>query len=420
MRGLRISDCDRACAVECLQCSCGVERPGIFERLISHTPTTPLLTMRRSSSVLSSYSVDSESEIEEGPSTIRGSTSNLDSPRVKRVKGSGTRTKSSVSDKESRKAARMVRNRHAAQASRDRKKEHTQLLEQRIAELEAQIQDHTEIDSPKAQSTTESESQPLIIALEEENDTLRSALELEKSQTAKLRKRLENLEIKFTKLEHILEPTSLLGIALPPLPTTLSPSLSLSALPLDELPVETATMNAFEPVFSFSPQDTLNLSRGSSPVSERMETEEDVENTIDCSRLVAREDDTPLPRKQSICQPSSIHTPISLSKPLSPPLSSPLSSNSTTRRRSLHEILSQISVPKTNSMPHGQTGPRQSLIPMRPFSTSTRKNLPLFSIFPRSFTARPSLRLRSRSRQNSSSSSCVRSRRPSQFRLAER
>lgn len=68
--------------------------------------------MRRSASVLSSYSLeDSEMETEENPNK-RASTSNLDSEArssSKRVKG--TPTKSNLSEKDQRKAARMIRNR---------------------------------------------------------------------------------------------------------------------------------------------------------------------------------------------------------------------------------------------------------------------------------------------------------------------
>ena len=66
--------------------------------------------MRRSVSVLSSYShSDSEMETEEN-SQKRASTSNLgDESRSKRVKASPT--KSNLSEKDARKAARMIRNR---------------------------------------------------------------------------------------------------------------------------------------------------------------------------------------------------------------------------------------------------------------------------------------------------------------------
>ena len=330
--------------------------------------------MRRSASIASSYShEDSEMETEE--SHKRASTSNLDESRTKRLKGSpvkaGTAPRSNMSEKDQRKAARMIRNRRAylrchifcpcamltmrydaeaAQASRDRKKEHTQLLEQRISELEAQLDGDSSVVRAPSVDSTGSASAPLITALEEENQALRTSLALEQSETTRLRTRLENLETKFGRLESLLAVSSL-----PPLPTAppiLSPSLSLSALPLDDLPEETAFPSLFEPIFSFSPHDALQLSQGGSPASitlDEMElgmhdidrTEEKEMNTLAtpiCSALVAREGLT-LQRKQIKSTISSI---------LSLPTPTP----------TLHQILSSIPLPTfSSSTPSSRISP---------------------------------------------------------------
>ncbi|GAA5998324.1 hypothetical protein JCM11641_007867, partial [Rhodosporidiobolus odoratus] len=101
----------------------------------------------------------------------------------------------SEKEKETRRIARMIRNRNAAQASRDRKKEHTSYLERRVAELEAQLRgQRTPVPpsgSPGITSSTStarrkqretsvvssvgsSSSADRIADLEDENDVLRS------------------------------------------------------------------------------------------------------------------------------------------------------------------------------------------------------------------------------------------------------
>ncbi|GAA5888761.1 hypothetical protein JCM5296_000095 [Sporobolomyces johnsonii] len=130
-------------------------------------------------------------------------------------------------EKEARRQARMVRNRNAAQASRDRKKEHTAFLERRVAELEAQLRQSgphplaasfTAASSapsskpPRSQRSTSvtssagSSSSGRVADLEDENECLRSQLHLEQMETARLRSRLDSLEDKFARLSHLMTP----------------------------------------------------------------------------------------------------------------------------------------------------------------------------------------------------------------------
>ncbi|KAI5480642.1 bZIP transcription factor [Pseudohyphozyma bogoriensis] len=167
----------------------------------------------------------------------------------------------SLAEKEQRKEARMIRNRNAAQASRDRKKEHTQHLEARVAELEAQLEfaqaggaalyaaatQHPAVavapvppPAPLAvappTSRTEratASSRPAdmradLINLEDENDTLRTQLHLEQLETARLRGRLESLEDRFIRLEQLMrnDPSSTRGF-----PAAETTALVASSLP---------------------------------------------------------------------------------------------------------------------------------------------------------------------------------------------
>ncbi|KAK4045922.1 hypothetical protein OIO90_006652, partial [Microbotryomycetes sp. JL221] len=150
-----------------------------------------------------------------------------------------------LTDKEARKQARMIRNRNAAQASRDRKKEHAAWLEARVAQLEAQLNlapsmnpsslpalpatmasaATTGMTTTTATATTTSSSPSSsrqaslapdavikrdsadvarIHELEDENDVLRARLQAEQDETTRLRKRLESLEDKFVRLEQFM------------------------------------------------------------------------------------------------------------------------------------------------------------------------------------------------------------------------
>ncbi|KAL8290616.1 hypothetical protein RQP46_002874 [Phenoliferia psychrophenolica] len=136
-------------------------------------------------------------------------------------------------DKEARRIARMLRNRNAAQASRDRKKEHASFLEQRVAELEAMlsgaptpapaqsqsahssrrrahrsasvISSSTVSVPPSQQQVVLAAPAPeLLVDLEDENEQLRNQLHSEQLESARLRGRLESLEDKFARLEHFM------------------------------------------------------------------------------------------------------------------------------------------------------------------------------------------------------------------------
>ncbi|GAA5825394.1 hypothetical protein JCM11251_006964 [Rhodosporidiobolus azoricus] len=133
-------------------------------------------------------------------------------------------------EKEARRVARMIRNRNAAQASRDRKKEHTAFLERRVADLEAQLRGKAVVPVGTASHSSSSQSASTsrhsrsqreasvsssvgsassdvsgrIADLEDENDGLRSQLHLEQVEKAQLRSRLDHLEDKLGQLSHLL------------------------------------------------------------------------------------------------------------------------------------------------------------------------------------------------------------------------
>ncbi|KAK4698474.1 hypothetical protein P7C70_g7801, partial [Phenoliferia sp. Uapishka_3] len=113
-------------------------------------------------------------------------------------------------DKKDKKAQRMHRNRLAAQASRDRKKAGQQILEQRVAELEAQLAQEVGKQSCVATASLSALVPPPALAtvvtveglpLEAENEALRSQLHEEQIHSAALKARLGQLEDKFSRLE---------------------------------------------------------------------------------------------------------------------------------------------------------------------------------------------------------------------------
>ncbi|BGP04535.1 hypothetical protein JCM10049v2_000337 [Rhodotorula toruloides] len=123
--------------------------------------------------------------------------------------------RSTAAEKHARKQARMERNRIAAQVSRDRKKQHTDFLEARVAELEAQLASQSPSTSltptpssvnlplaalPALPSATDS----LVAQLREENESLKTQLALEQLQSQSLQIRLSSLETKFGRLERLL------------------------------------------------------------------------------------------------------------------------------------------------------------------------------------------------------------------------
>ncbi|GAA5934754.1 hypothetical protein JCM10213_007852 [Rhodosporidiobolus nylandii] len=135
-------------------------------------------------------------------------------------------------EKEQRRIARMIRNRNAAQASRDRKKEHTAFLERRCAELEAQLravgsfpssagstassrvtsaaaarkQREASVVSSAGSAASSSGLQDRIADLEDENDALRSQLHAEQADKQHLIARLSAAEDKLSRLAHLLPP----------------------------------------------------------------------------------------------------------------------------------------------------------------------------------------------------------------------
>ncbi|GAA5828233.1 hypothetical protein JCM11251_002648 [Rhodosporidiobolus azoricus] len=137
-------------------------------------------------------------------------------PKAKRVR-------STQQEKNAKKVARMERNRVAAQVSRDRKKQQTEYLAQRVAELEAQlVSGPSPAASISASFSTISPSptfalpalplppptpaaDPLLVGqLKEENESLKKQLALEKLASQALQIRLSSLEAKFGRLEQLL------------------------------------------------------------------------------------------------------------------------------------------------------------------------------------------------------------------------
>ncbi|KAK4332121.1 BZIP domain-containing protein [Rhodotorula toruloides] len=123
--------------------------------------------------------------------------------------------RSTAAEKHARKQARMERNRIAAQVSRDRKKQHTDFLEARVAELEAQLafQPPSTFLAPTPSSVNlplaalpalPPSTDPLVAQLREENESLRTQLALEQLQSQSLQIRLSSLETKFGRLERLL------------------------------------------------------------------------------------------------------------------------------------------------------------------------------------------------------------------------
>ncbi|GAA6007274.1 hypothetical protein JCM11491_003070 [Sporobolomyces phaffii] len=203
----------------------------------------------------------------------------LDSPAPKK-----RAPRSTASEKAAKKSARMERNRIAAQASRDRKKNHTDYLEARIADLEAQLEQSNNFSStPSSSSSSFALSLPPLVPsppthrvdlvpildpeiakLREENESLRTRLELEKLESKSLQLRLTSLEGKFGRLEGLLDKLSSSTItescpAAADVPAIFSPQpcipqpldSSLSSFP-DFAPTEFASDPLFDPSPPFS------------------------------------------------------------------------------------------------------------------------------------------------------------------------
>ncbi|GAA6035866.1 hypothetical protein NBRC10512_007328 [Rhodotorula toruloides] len=123
--------------------------------------------------------------------------------------------RSTAAEKHARKQARMERNRIAAQVSRDRKKQHTDFLEARVAELEAQLASQSpstsltptpsRVNLPLAALPARpTATDPLVAQLRKENESLKTQLALEQLQSQSLQIRLSSLETKFGRLERLL------------------------------------------------------------------------------------------------------------------------------------------------------------------------------------------------------------------------
>ncbi|BGP36457.1 hypothetical protein JCM10449v2_000358 [Rhodotorula kratochvilovae] len=141
----------------------------------------------------------------------------LDEPQPKKKRA----PRSTAAEKQAKKLARMERNRLAAQVSRDKKKQQAEFLEARIAELEAQVGGNG--SSPSSSTASFTPGLPLTPAsytlalpalaaapgalverLQQENESLRTELALEKLQSQSLQIRLSALESKFGRLEQLL------------------------------------------------------------------------------------------------------------------------------------------------------------------------------------------------------------------------
>jgi hypothetical protein len=249
----------------------------------------------------------------------------------------------SANDKEQRKQARMIRNRSefdsnlsscrrahprrtprssrtgprfradAAQASRDRKKEHTQYLETRVAQLEAQLGLAPTSSAPVAPSPSNSgsgprshrsnsisslasnntTSTPRVTELEEENEVLRTQLHSEQMETARLRGRLESLEDKFNRFEQFMAA---------PLSTAAPDPLATLPSPTSFAPAST-TPAPFEPTFAFDTVKTEDHGDEDLPLlpihhhASAVESGASSPTSSNSSRLVAREVEISLPRK---------------------------------------------------------------------------------------------------------------------------
>jgi hypothetical protein len=277
----------------------------------------------------------------------------------------------------------------AAQASRDRKKNQTEILGARVAELEEQLATSTPSSSaasayspfiaalpalPPTFSALAPTPDPESLQLREENETLKTQLALEKLQSQSLQIRLAALESKFGRLEQLL-----------------SGGMAASATPAEQL------------------QSSQGQPAGE---QKKMEMSDSTSTEQDSLRLVAREVDSSLQRKlsypssstprlfPSTLSPRPRPSTSTLTCPPSPPAPSPSVSTSTSApsRPTLHQILSSITItplsagslpPRTTSFRHGTTG--------RATSTS------LASLS----RNRPSTSTRRRARSSTCSSSCV-------------
>ncbi|PRQ71845.1 hypothetical protein AAT19DRAFT_9960 [Rhodotorula toruloides] len=314
-------------------------------------------------------------------------------------------------EKEARRVARMIRNRNAAQASRDRKKEHILWLERRVGELEQLVRQsgikvsagHSPFFAggsvapspaqnrlpaiPRNQretsvaSESSSSGSGRVADLEEENDSLRSQLHLEQVEKQELLARLEEVEEQPARVSQAPDATlassfSPFSSSLVPLPYT-EPTFAFDTQNLSPLPQpeELAFVEERDRQRQLASRRTSATPESSSDGTGKTEGAE--QPSDGSSPLVAREDDISLQRKlpKSLSPP-----PLPLPSPSLPRLFSPTrprsprpprqrlrgcrSSSSTSRRLRLRP--SRTSTSKTPlSRPSGPTGPRASSFPTR-------------------------------------------------------
>lgn len=233
----------------------------------------------------------------------------------------------------------------AAQASRDRKKEHTHHLELRVAELEAQLcqsgstshvlsfpsfpftprsnrfhptipPSHSRRQSQRQRShsvtsSVEDTNSAEVDVLEDENDSLRHALYDEQEESARLRERLDSLESNFIRMESYFqantgpkvptfEPTfSFDNHTSSPKNESLSPLLSNDAT---LLPLTKPIITDDSIMYTTIKEEEVESSLGK-------ESEQSKSHIINL-RLVAREVDLSLQRKLMIN--SNLFLPLSL------------------------------------------------------------------------------------------------------------
>lgn len=155
-------------------------------------------------------------------------------------------------------------------------------------------------------ANSEAGDSPRIAELEEENEALRTQLESEQKETARLRGRLEALEDKFVRLESFM--SAPLSTAAPD-PTASLPSPSSFSSFSDSIPpapFEQPEYHDFKT--TQDDHDTKVMSNDNDhdgthlmPIDDRPTTGPVSDSAFDSSRLVAREvEDSSLPRKLSM------------------------------------------------------------------------------------------------------------------------
>uniref|UniRef100_A0A0K3CLS1 BY PROTMAP: gi/472585397/gb/EMS22951.1/ Basic-leucine zipper (BZIP) transcription factor [Rhodosporidium toruloides NP11] n=1 Tax=Rhodotorula toruloides TaxID=5286 RepID=A0A0K3CLS1_RHOTO len=265
-------------------------------------------------------------------------------------------------EKEARRVARMIRNRNAAQASRDRKKEHILWLERRVGELEQLVRQsgikvsaghspffaggsvapspaQTRLPAiPRNQretsvaSESSSSGSGRLADLEEENDSLRSQLHLEQVEKQELLARLEEVEEQLARVSQAPDAT---------LASSFSPfSSSLVPLPYTE------------PTFAF---DTQNLSPLPQPeelafVEERdRQRQRQLASRRASSTPESSSDGTAEATQESVAASSPLALALSASSLLADTPSLTSSASSTSSRSSVLELDISSTPPATES-----------------------------------------------------------------------